>query len=43
MAAELAIFYPYRDRSIFSTAVLASLASICLITALAVWQIQKRP
>jgi tetratricopeptide (TPR) repeat protein len=41
--AKLAIFYPYRDRSIFSTAVLASLASICLITALAVWQIKKRP
>src|SRR5580704_8682245 len=34
--AKLAIFYPYFDRTIFSWPVMASLASVCLITALAV-------
>lgn len=40
--SRLAIFYPYRDRAIFSWPVMASLVCICLITALAVWQIKKR-
>jgi protein O-mannosyl-transferase len=41
--AKLAIFYPYRDRAIFSWPVMVSLGSICLITALALWQTRKRP
>lgn len=41
--SELAIFYPYRDRAIVSWPVMASLALICAITALVVWQIRKRP
>jgi protein O-mannosyl-transferase len=41
--AKLAIFYPYRDWAIFSWQVVLSLVSICLITALVVWQIKKRP
>jgi hypothetical protein len=41
--AKLAIFYPYRDWAIFSRQVMLSLVSICLITALVVWQIKKRP
>jgi tetratricopeptide (TPR) repeat protein len=41
--SKLAIFYPYRDRAIFYWPVMASLALICAITALAVWQIRKRP
>jgi protein O-mannosyl-transferase len=41
--AKLAIFYPYRDRAIFSWPVMLSLGLICLITALAVWQIKQRP
>jgi tetratricopeptide (TPR) repeat protein len=41
--SKLAIFYPYRDREIFSWQVVVSLVSICLITMIAVWQIRKRP
>ncbi|HXM09823.1 MAG TPA: tetratricopeptide repeat protein [Terriglobales bacterium] len=41
--SKLAIFYPYRDRAIFSWQVMVSLVSICLITTLAIWQIKKRP
>jgi protein O-mannosyl-transferase len=41
--SKLAIFYPYRDREIFSWQVMLSLVSICLITTLAVWQIKQRP
>ena len=40
--SRLAIFYPYRDRAIDSWPVMASLLAICLITALALWQIKKR-
>ncbi len=41
--SRLAIFYPYQDRAIYSWPVMASLLSICLLTALALWQIKKRP
>lgn len=41
--SNLAIFYPYRDRVIFSWPVLLSLAFLCLTTTLAVWQIKRRP
>ena len=41
--SRLAIFYPYRDRSLFSGQVVVSLVSICLITALVLWQIRRRP
>jgi protein O-mannosyl-transferase len=41
--AKLAIFYPFRDWAISSWQVMLSLASICIITALVVWQIRKRP
>jgi Flp pilus assembly protein TadD len=41
--SKLAIFYPYRDREIFSWQVVVSLLSIGLITMIAVWQIRKRP
>ncbi len=41
--ANLAIFYPYRDRAIFSWPVMASLLFICLITAVTVCQVKKRP
>jgi len=41
--SKLAIFYPYEDRAVFSRAVMASLVLICAITALAVWQVRKRP
>ncbi len=41
--SKLAVFYPYRDRQVFSWPVMVSLGSTCLITALVVWQIRKRP
>jgi tetratricopeptide (TPR) repeat protein len=41
--SRLAIFYPYRNREVFSWQVLVALFSICLITALAVWRIKKTP
>lgn len=41
--SKLAIFYPYRYPPIFSWQVMGSLVFICLITALAVWQIKRRP
>jgi Tfp pilus assembly protein PilF len=41
--SRLAIFYPYRDRAIYSWPIIAWLLSICLISALALWQIKKRP
>jgi protein O-mannosyl-transferase len=41
--SKLAIFYPYRDRAIFSWQVMVSLVSICLITVLVIWHIKKRP
>jgi len=41
--AKLAIFYPFRNVAMFSTPVLLSLFSICLITALAIGQVRKRP
>ena len=41
--SKLAIFYPYRDRPILSWPVLAAFVLVCLVTALVVWQIKKRP
>ena len=46
--AKLAIFYPYRDRPIFSFSaaswpVVASILVVSVLTALSVWQIKKRP
>ena len=41
--SKLAIFYPYRDRAIFSWPVLASAALVGFVSALVVWQIKKRP
>jgi Tfp pilus assembly protein PilF len=41
--SKLAIFYPYRDRSIFSWPVLAGTALVGLVSALVVWQTKKRP
>jgi protein O-mannosyl-transferase len=41
--AGLAIFYPYRDWSIFAWPVVLSLLVVCVITALVVWQIKARP
>jgi Flp pilus assembly protein TadD len=41
--SKLAIFYPYQDRGVFSWAVMVSLTLACTITALAVWQVKKRP
>jgi protein O-mannosyl-transferase len=41
--SKLAIFYPYRDQAIFSWPVMASLAFVCVVTALVVWQIKRRP
>jgi tetratricopeptide (TPR) repeat protein len=41
--SKLAIFYPYRDRAIFSWPVIVSLVLVCVITALVVWQVRKRP
>jgi len=41
--SNLAIFYPYRDRAMFSWPVLVSLAFICLTTTLVLWQIKRRP
>lgn len=40
--SQLAIFYPYRDVTMVSRQVLASVLVICLITGLVVWQIRKR-
>ncbi len=40
---RLAIFYPYRDREIFSWPVMLCAASVCLISSLVVWQSKKRP
>ena len=39
----LAIFYPYRDWSVFSLPVVVSLLLICVLTVLAAWQIRRRP
>jgi tetratricopeptide (TPR) repeat protein len=41
--SQLAIFYPYRDRAIFSLPVLVSLALIGAITTLVACQFRKRP
>lgn len=41
--AGLAIFYPYRDWSIFAWPVLLSFILVCVITALVIWQIKARP
>lgn len=41
--SNLAIFYPYRDRAIFSAPTMISLLFIFVITALVVWQVKKRP
>ncbi len=41
--AKLAIFYPYRDRTIFSWPVMVSLLFIGVITAAVMWEIRKRP
>ncbi len=40
---RLAIFYPYRDLPMFSWPVVVSLLTVCVATALVVWQIKKRP
>lgn len=39
----LAIFYPYRDWSVFAWPILLSLLLVCLISALVIWQIKARP
>jgi protein O-mannosyl-transferase len=41
--SRLAIFYPYRDREIFSWPVMLCAASVCLISSLVIWQSKKRP
>ena len=41
--AHLAIFYPYRDRSILSAPVILSLLLLSTITALVIWQLKQRP
>lgn len=41
--SKLAIFYPFRDRAILSVPVIASLVFLCTVTALVLWQINRRP
>src|SRR5208283_5640927 len=36
-------FYPFRDRAILSVPVIASLVFLCTVTALVLWQINRRP
>jgi len=40
---RLAIFYPYKDWTVFSLPVVVSLLLVCALTALAVWQIRRYP
>ncbi len=41
--SKLAIFYPFRERAILSAPVVGSLVLLCAITAVAVWQMRRRP